>query len=59
MEVFQLEKKILNLLGHIWYPVDVDDMTTKHYHAWRLWKIELPVIAEGWLDVCVRAWDVR
>lgn len=43
--------------GHIWYPVDVDDMTTKHYHAWRLWKIELPVIAEGWLDVCVRAWD--
>jgi sulfite oxidase len=30
---------------------------TKHYHAWRLWSIELPVDAEGWLEFCVRTWD--
>jgi sulfite oxidase len=29
----------------------------RHYHAWRLWKITLPVTAEGWLDLCVRAFD--
>lgn len=29
----------------------------QHYHAWRLWKIELPVDAEGWLEFCVRSWD--
>ncbi|EEB94900.1 hypothetical protein MPER_06214, partial [Moniliophthora perniciosa FA553] len=28
-----------------------------HYHAWRLWSIELPVDAEGWLEFCVRCWD--
>ncbi len=32
-------------------------MTEKHYHAWRLWTIELPVDAEGWLEFCVRSWD--
>ena len=29
----------------------------RHYHAWRLWKITLPVHAEGWLDLVVRAFD--
>ena len=29
----------------------------RHYHAWRLWKITLPVHAEGWLEMCVRAFD--
>jgi len=43
--------------GGIWYAVDPDDMTEKHYHAWRLWKIDIPVDAEGWLEFCVRTWD--
>ncbi|KAF9222999.1 molybdopterin binding oxidoreductase [Gyrodon lividus] len=43
--------------GHVWYAVDQDDMTEKHYHAWRLWKIKVPVDAEGWLEFCVRTWD--
>ncbi|KIJ64599.1 hypothetical protein HYDPIDRAFT_175536 [Hydnomerulius pinastri MD-312] len=43
--------------GHVWYAVDQDEMTEKHYHAWRLWKIKLPVDAEGWLEFCVRTWD--
>ncbi len=29
----------------------------KYYYAWRLWKIEVPVDAEGWLEFCVRTWD--
>ncbi|KAE9408740.1 molybdopterin binding oxidoreductase [Gymnopus androsaceus JB14] len=37
--------------------VEEEDMTTKYYHAWRLWKIDLPVDAEGWLELCVRTWD--
>ncbi|KAJ3522672.1 hypothetical protein NM688_g8842 [Phlebia brevispora] len=43
--------------GHVWYPVAQEDMTQKHYYAWRLWKIEVPVDAEGWLEFCVRTWD--
>ncbi|KAA1474748.1 molybdopterin binding oxidoreductase [Dentipellis sp. KUC8613] len=43
--------------GHIWYNVDPDNLTDKHYHAWRLWSIKLPVDAEGWLEFCVRTWD--
>ncbi|CCL99737.1 uncharacterized protein FIBRA_01759 [Fibroporia radiculosa] len=43
--------------GHVWYAVDQDNMTEKHYHAWRLWKISVPVDAEGWIEVCVRTWD--
>ncbi|KAI9058569.1 sulfite oxidase mitochondrial precursor [Trametes sanguinea] len=43
--------------GHVWYCVDQDGMTEKHYHAWRLWSIKLPVDAEGWLEFCVRTWD--
>ncbi|KDQ57111.1 hypothetical protein JAAARDRAFT_35713 [Jaapia argillacea MUCL 33604] len=43
--------------GHVWYAVQPDDLTEKHYYAWRLWKIELPVDAEGWLEFCVRTWD--
>ncbi|TFK47686.1 molybdopterin binding oxidoreductase [Heliocybe sulcata] len=43
--------------GHVWYQVDPDDMTEKHYYAWRLWKTKLPVDAEGWLEFCVRTWD--
>ncbi|KAJ7069435.1 sulfite oxidase mitochondrial precursor [Mycena amicta] len=43
--------------GSVWYAVDPDDMTEKHYHAWRLWTIDVPVDAEGWLEFCVRTWD--
>ncbi|KAI0312870.1 sulfite oxidase mitochondrial precursor [Amylostereum chailletii] len=43
--------------GHAWYEVDQEDMTEKHYHAWRLWKTKLPVDTEGWVELCVRAWD--
>ncbi|KAJ3826823.1 molybdopterin binding oxidoreductase [Lentinula raphanica] len=43
--------------GSVWYAVEEENMTTKHYHAWRLWKFDLPVDAEGWLELCVRTWD--
>jgi sulfite oxidase len=43
--------------GSVWYAVPQENMTEKHYHAWRLWKIDLPVDAEGWLEFCVRTWD--
>ncbi|KAH9924353.1 sulfite oxidase mitochondrial precursor [Epithele typhae] len=43
--------------GHVWYAVEPENMTEKHYHAWRLWTITLPVDAEGWLEFCVRTWD--
>lgn len=43
--------------GHTWYETHQDEMTEKHYHAWRLWTIKLPLDAEGWIELCVRAWD--
>ncbi|KAM7191300.1 Oxidoreductase, molybdopterin-binding domain containing protein [Naviculisporaceae sp. PSN 640] len=43
--------------GSIWYEVPWDKMTTKYYYAWRLWEMDLPVDAEGWLELCVRTWD--
>jgi len=43
--------------GSVWYAVDQEEMTEKHYHAWRLWNIDVPVDAEGWLEFCVRTWD--
>ena len=42
--------------GYVWYEVAPEDMSPKHYHAKRLWKIALPVQAEGWLELVVRAW---
>jgi sulfite oxidase len=43
--------------GSVWYEVPYENMTEKYYHAWRLWEIELPVDAEGWLELVVRCWD--
>lgn len=43
--------------GSIWYEVPWDKMTTKYYYAWRLWEMDLPVDAEGWLELVVRTWD--
>ncbi len=43
--------------GHVGAPRDRTDIPSKHYHAWRLWTIQVPVDAEGWLEFCVRSWD--
>ncbi|KAF2145172.1 uncharacterized protein K452DRAFT_356473 [Aplosporella prunicola CBS 121167] len=43
--------------GSVWYEVQYEQMTKKYYHAWRLWEIDMPVDAEGWLEFCVRTWD--
>ncbi|KAK0613242.1 Oxidoreductase, molybdopterin-binding domain-containing protein [Immersiella caudata] len=43
--------------GAIWYEVPTENMSTKYFYAWRTWIMELPVDAEGWLELCVRTWD--
>ncbi|KUI74367.1 Sulfite oxidase, mitochondrial [Cytospora mali] len=43
--------------GSIWYEVPFENLTEKYYYAWRLWEIDLPTDAEGWLEFCVRTWD--
>ncbi|KAK0721382.1 Oxidoreductase, molybdopterin-binding domain-containing protein [Apiosordaria backusii] len=43
--------------GSIWYEVPAGNMSTKYFYAWRTWWIDLPVDAEGWLEMCVRCWD--
>jgi sulfite oxidase len=43
--------------GSVWYEVPYEGMSEKYFHAWRLWDIDVPVDAEGWLEFCVRAWD--
>ena len=43
--------------GSVWYEVPYTNMSEKHFHAWRTWSIELPVDAEGWLELVCRCWD--
>ncbi|KAK0642974.1 immunoglobulin E-set, partial [Cercophora newfieldiana] len=43
--------------GAIWHEVPAENMSTKYFYAWRNWRMELPVDAEGWLELCVRTWD--
>ncbi|MCJ1369174.1 hypothetical protein MMC20_000383 [Loxospora ochrophaea] len=43
--------------GSIWYETPYQELTQKYYHAWRLWSVDLPVDAEGWLELVVRCWD--
>ena len=43
--------------GNIWYEVPDENLSKKYFHAWRTWHYELPVDAEGWLELCVRTWD--
>ena len=43
--------------GSIWYEVPHENLSKKYYHAWRIWQYDLPVDAEGWIEVCVRTWD--
>lgn len=42
--------------GSVWYEVPWDRMSEKYYHAWRVWSVEIPVDAEGWLELCCRTW---
>ena len=43
--------------GSVWYETPYEGLTQKYYHAWRLWSVDLPVDAEGWLELVVRCWD--
>lgn len=43
--------------GFVWYVVPVENLSKKHKFAWRTWFLDLPVDAEGWLDLVVRCWD--
>lgn len=43
--------------GFAWYAVPLENMSEKHKYAWRTWWVELPVDAEGWLELVVRCWD--
>lgn len=43
--------------GFIWYDVPPKQMSKKHKFAWRTWHIDIPVDAEGWLELVVRCWD--
>ncbi|PPQ78756.1 LOW QUALITY PROTEIN: hypothetical protein CVT25_010759 [Psilocybe cyanescens] len=43
--------------GYIWYEVPQENLSKKHKFAWRTWHIDLPVDAEGWIELTVRCWD--
>ncbi|KAI9730074.1 MAG: hypothetical protein M1834_006066 [Cirrosporium novae-zelandiae] len=43
--------------GNIWYEVPYHNLSQKYFHAWRTWHMDLPVDAEGWLELVVRCWD--
>ncbi|KAH9876454.1 hypothetical protein J1614_003585 [Plenodomus biglobosus] len=43
--------------GGVWYEVPYENLSSKYFHAWRTWWMEIPVDAEGWLEFCVRCWD--
>jgi len=43
--------------GSVWYEVPYQNLSEKYFHAWRLWEVDLPVDAEGWLELVVRCWD--
>lgn len=38
------------------FQVPFENMSEKHYHTKRLWHMDLPIHAEGWLEIVVRAW---
>ncbi|KAI1775902.1 molybdopterin binding oxidoreductase [Hypoxylon cercidicola] len=43
--------------GFSWYAVPIENMSTKHKFAWRIWHTWLPCDIEGWIEVVVRCWD--
>ncbi|KZT62646.1 molybdopterin binding oxidoreductase [Calocera cornea HHB12733] len=45
--------------GADWYAVPREGITQKYWHAWRLWTVEVPTPAQGYLDFTARAWDAN
>ena len=43
--------------GSVWYETPYEKLSKKYYHAWRLWSVDVPIDAEGWLELVVRCWD--
>ena len=43
--------------GSVWYETPYELLSQKYFHAWRTWSIDVPVDAEGWLELVVRCWD--
>lgn len=43
--------------GSVWYEVPHENLSEKYYYAWRTWWFDLPLDAEGWLELTVRCWD--
>lgn len=43
--------------GYLWYDVPNENLSPKHKFAWRTFHMDLPVDAEGWLELTVRCWD--
>jgi sulfite oxidase len=43
--------------GFSWYAAPLENLSPKHKYAWRTWWLDLPVDAEGWLELVVRCWD--
>ncbi|GHJ83794.1 hypothetical protein NliqN6_0196 [Naganishia liquefaciens] len=43
--------------GFLWHEVPFENMSPKHYYTMRLWKLNLPVPVEGWVELVVRAWN--
>lgn len=43
--------------GFTWYEAPLGNLSEKHKYAWRTWWLDLPVDAEGWLELVVRCWD--
>lgn len=39
------------------YEVPPENLSKKFQHAWRTWEMDLPVDAEGWLEIVCRCWD--
>ncbi len=44
-------------VGSVWCEVPFQNLSQKYFHAWRLWEIDLPVDAQGWIELVVRCWD--
>ncbi|KAI9831583.1 MAG: hypothetical protein M1819_004815 [Sarea resinae] len=43
--------------GSVWYEVPPNRMSQKYFNAWRTWSVDVPVDAEGWLELVARCWD--
>lgn len=43
--------------GATWHSIPEHNMSPKELFAWRLWKFSVPVPQEGWVMLCVRAFD--